>query len=227
MELSFRKEHRGIICILVVACLVMGFVDAVWQPGYAIKSLLKIMAFLVMPFCYSYRNKNVELKSLFIVRRRGMIKAVLLGIGVYAFILACYFTIGNFFDFSQVTGALNKNVGVNKENFIFVAIYISFVNSLLEEFFFRGFVFMNLRKMINRRFAYAVSSIAFALYHVSMMNGWFSIWLFLLLVSALIVAGLMFNRLNEKQQNIYTSWFVHMFANFAINTVGFILFGII
>ena len=33
--------------------------------------------------------------------------------------------------------------------------------------------------------------------------------------------------LNELNNNIYSSWFVHMFANFAINTVGFILFGVI
>ena len=33
--------------------------------------------------------------------------------------------------------------------------------------------------------------------------------------------------LNERCENIYMSWLVHMFANFAINTVGCILFGII
>lgn len=227
MELNFRKDYRGIIYILISCCMCMGFVDALWQPGYAIKSVLKIMAFLVIPFCYSYVNKNVQLKSLFVAKREGMIHAVLMGMGVYVFILACYFTIGTFFDFSQVTEALNENVGVNKENFVFVAIYISFANSLLEEFFFRGFIFMNLRRLASRKSAYLVSSLAFAMYHVAMMSGWFSIWLFFLLLAALIVAGIIFDWLNEKQQNIYTSWFVHMFANFAINTVGFILFGII
>lgn len=227
MESNFSKNYRGIIYILSACCLFMAITDAIWQPGYAIKSVLKIIAFLFIPICYSYMNKNIQLKSLFAVQLKGIIHAVLIGIGVYAFILTCYFTIGTFFDFSQVTGALNKNVGVNKNNFILVAIYISFVNSLLEEFFFRGFVFMNLKKMASRKFAYLVSSLAFAIYHVAMMIGWFSIWLFLLLLAALIVAGVIFNWLNEKQENIYTSWFVHMFANFSINTVGFILFGII
>ena len=32
-------------------------------------------------------------------------------------------------------------MGVNAGNFVFVALYISIVNSLLEEFFFRGFAF--------------------------------------------------------------------------------------
>ena len=29
---------------------------------------------------------------------------------------------------------------------------------------------------------------------------------------------------NEKYNNIYLSWLIHMFANFATNTIGFILF---
>ena len=33
--------------------------------------------------------------------------------------------------------------------------------------------------------------------------------------------------LNEVNDNIYSSWFVHMFCNFAINTIGFILFGVL
>lgn len=227
MESKFRQDYRGIIYILFVCCMFMGITDAVWQPGYAIKSLLKIIAFLFIPIGYSYMNKTIQLKSLFAVKPKGIIHAILIGVGVYVFILTCYFTIGTFFDFSQVTGALNKNVGVNKDNFVLVALYISFVNSLLEEFFFRGFVFMNLKKLASRKIAYLVSSFAFAVYHVAMMIGWFSIWLFLLLLAALIVAGIIFDWLNEKQENIYTSWFVHMFANFSINTVGFILFGIV
>lgn len=42
----------------------------------------------------------------------------------------------------------------------------------------------------------------------------------------LFLGGLIFNYLNEKCKNIYPSWLVHMCANFATNTIGFILFGI-
>ena len=67
----------------------------------------------------------------------------------------------------------------------------------------------------------------FALYHIAMMTGWFSIWVFAIALLGLFLGGLIFNYLNEKSDNIYTSWFVHMSANFAINTIGFMLFGII
>ena len=96
------------------------------------------------------------------------------------------------------------------------------MNSLLEELFFRGFLFLNLKHR-SRRFAYVFSAGAFAAYHVAMMIGWFSPVLWLLVMAGLFVGGLIFNWLNEKQESIYPSWLVHMFANFAINTIGFIL----
>ena len=67
----------------------------------------------------------------------------------------------------------------------------------------------------------------FALYHVAMMIGWFSLPIFIIVMAGLFAGGLIFNYLNEKSGTVYPSGLLHMCANFAINTVGFILFGII
>ena len=131
------------------------------------------------------------------------------------------------FDFSSITSSLTKNIGVTGENFVFVSLYISFVNSLLEEFFFRGFAFITLKRITSRRFAYLFSAAVFAVYHIAMMIGWFSLDVFIIIMVGLFAGGIIFNYLNEKSATVYPSWLVHMFANFAINTVGFILFGII
>lgn len=45
----------------------------------------------------------------------------------------------------------------------------------------------------------------------------------LMLATLLPAGGLIFNWLNEKLGCIYGSWLTHMFANFAINTIGFLL----
>ena len=122
---------------------------------------------------------------------------------------------------------LDKKVSVNKGNFIGVALYISLINSLLEEFFFRGFMFLNLRKISGRKFAYLVSAFVFCVYHVAIMGGWFNPIIFIVAMIGLFVGALMFNYLNEKDENIYNSWMVHMMANLSINTVGLMMFGII
>lgn len=222
-----RKQTWIIASIVVLCCTVMAVVDGIIKPHYAIKSGIKLGLFLVLPFVYSWGNKDISLKSIFKADKKGIKMAFLLCVPVYVIILGGYMILKNVFDFSNITTTLTDGIGVNRENFVLVSLYISFVNSLLEEFFFRGFAFMTLKKVSTVKFAYIFSSLMFALYHVAMMIGWFSVWVYLIIVAGLIVGGMLFNYINTKSGSIYTSWFVHMFANFAINTVGFILFGII
>ena len=203
----------------------MSFVDAIIQPGYFIKSLIKIALFLIFPFVYSKFDKGCNLKKLFKPDKKGIATALLLGIGVYTVVLSAFLIFKNVFDFSALTGSLTEATGVNKQNFIFVALYISFANSLLEEFFFRGFAFLTLKGVSNRIFAYVFSSLMFAIYHIAMMIGWFGLPVILLSLLGLFAGGVIFNYINEKYDNIFLSWLIHMFANFATNTIGFILFG--
>ena len=222
------KEKKSIILIVLIGCLIMGFIDAVIRPEYLIKSFIKILLFSIMPIMYSRYDKDLNLTSLFKINsKKEIIIAILSGAGIFTFILGAYFILGNLFDFSNIVASLSENVGVNNNNFIFVAIYISFVNSLLEEFFFRGFAFLKLKEVSTRKFAYIFSSLAFALYHVAMMIGWFDISLFILTIVGLFIGGIIFNYFNEKYKNIYVTWLIHMFANFAINYIGFMLFNIV
>ena len=99
--------------------------------------------------------------------------------------------------------------------------------SLLEELFFRGFAFGFLKDKLGKLGACAFSSALFALYHVGMTGGWFNIPMALLMMLGLFVGGCIFSMLNDRLSNIYGSYFVHMSANLAINSIGFILFGMV
>ena len=213
--------------IIIIFCIVMAYIDGVLKANYFAKSAVKLVLFLLLPNLYAWVDKKVNIKSLFRLNKQGFVIALPLCFGVYAVILGGYFLLRGVFDFSAITGALTGIIGVNRENFVFVSLYISFVNSLLEEFFFRGFAFLTIKRLTTRTFAYIFSGAAFSIYHVAMMIGWFSPLVFGLVLIGLFAGGLIFNFLNEKSGTIYPSWFVHMFANFAINTVGFILFGIL
>ena len=150
-----------------------------------------------------------------------------LGGGVFLFLLGAYALLGPYFDFSAVTGALETNMGVTGRNFWLVSLYIALINSFLEEFFFRGFGFLSLSESLGRKWACLFSSLLFALYHVAIMASWFSLALFSLLTAGLAAAGLLFNWLDSRTNSLYPSWFVHICANLAINTIGFLLFGLL
>ena len=74
------KQARSILAILLFGCAVMAVVDGVIQPGYAIKSLVKLTLFLGLPLWWS-RQAKVSLRPLFARPRQGLRTALLLGAG--------------------------------------------------------------------------------------------------------------------------------------------------
>ena len=65
------KQARSILAILLFGCAVMAVVDGVIQPGYAIKSLVKLTLFLGLPLWWS-RQAKVSLRPLFARPRQGL-----------------------------------------------------------------------------------------------------------------------------------------------------------
>ncbi len=222
-----RKKSVLLIALVVIFCGIMAVVDGIVKADYFIKSAIKLVLFLGFPCIYALTDKSLQIRKLFKAQKRDFGFAAVLGIAVYAVILGGYLLLKDVFDFSSITTSLTANGGVSRENFVFVSLYISFVNSLLEEFFFRGFAFLTLTEILGKKFAHIFSASIFALYHVAMMIGWFSFGVFAIVMVGLFAGGIIFNWLNAKSGSIYLSWLVHMFANFAINTIGFMLFGII
>lgn len=227
MKKIFNSKSIYIISALFVFSLAVTYIDAFVHPPYFSKIPIKILFFLVLPILYFVFNKEAlsDFKSLFRFRKKGLGLSLLLGVGIYAVIVGGFFLTRNVFDYSGVTKNLTEGMGITKDNYIYVALYISFMNSFLEEFFFRGFGFILMKKYTCRTFAYIFSPVLFAFYHVGMTATMFQPILLVLILAGLIAGGFIFNYLNEKNENIYSSWFTHMFANFAMHTVGFILFG--
>lgn len=221
-----KKHALFIILSVIFGCALMSVVDGVLSPSYPIKSLIKLIVFGAIPFVLC-KAQGVRLGDVLRPQKRGLLISLGIGVAIYAFILAAYFLLRDVFDFSAVTKSLTSDEGVTKDNFIFVALYISFCNSFLEEFFFRGFAFLTLSKYLPRGAAYAFSAAAFAVYHVAIMSGWFGPLLFGLLMLGLFAGGIIFNFVDEKTRDIFPSYIVHAFSNLATNTVGLILFGII
>ncbi|MGP4042373.1 CPBP family intramembrane glutamic endopeptidase [Gracilibacillus sp. D59] len=218
---------KRLMLFVVLACISMAAIELYIAPNYLVKSICKLLLYLLVPYLYIRFVAHLSFKDIFSFKMKYMQLPIILASGVAIIILSAYWIIGGFFDFSNVTVMLKDNMAVNKSNFLFVAIYIALVNSLLEEFFFRGFAFLALLKMTTRRIAYLFSAGVFALYHVAMMTDWFSIYLFVLILFSLFVAGLLFNKLDEKADSILPSWLVHISANISINLIGMMLFGVI
>lgn len=221
------KKHLYLLLMVGVLVLLMAPVDLWLAPNYWIKSIVKIGLFVMIPLVLNQVFHWVELKELLKFKQKGRKLIVIGSLAIYGFIVGIYLIVGQWFDLSGVTVALEETMAINRDNFIFVALYIPIVNAFVEEFFFRGILFLALTKYIRVGYAYFISAGIFSVYHVAIMTNWFTIPLFLLLVFSLLIAGLLFNWINAKTGSIYGSYLIHAASNLAINTIGLHLFGII
>lgn len=229
-----KNITAAVMVSVVLLCAVMAVADGVLELSYVPKSCVKIAAFAVIPLAVSYFiGADLPRVALSVPRKgdstaRGtFVFSICGGVVLFAGIVGGYFLLRDVFDFSGVTDSLLNGEGVTRENFPFVALYITLCNSMLEEFFFRGFAFLLLSRTVGERWACIFSAAAFSLYHAAILDGWFSPLLTALMLLGLFVGGVVFNLLASRGRSVMPSWMFHMAANLGINTVGFILFGIL
>ena len=119
-----------------------------------------------------------------------------------------------------------KNEFLNKYQldgikFFIASFYLIFINSFIEEYFFRGFIFLNLE---NKKFANLFSSFIFAIYHISNFQNWFTNYFMLIIpLVGLIIGGMIFNYLSTINEDIYNSYIPHMLADLSLVIIGYFL----
>lgn len=215
------KNKLFIMLYVVLSCIFMAFIELIIEPNYLIKSIIKIIMFFGIPFIIT-RLLKINILNNFKINKKEIIKLFKMGIVIYLVGFILYLILKNVFDFSEIVHSLMVDQQVTKKQLIFVAIYLSFGNSILEEFMFRLISFIKLKEYCSRNFAYIFSSIMFSFYHIAMISIGFPLPLIFLSLIGLFILGILFNWLDEKDNNIYNSWFVHMFCDFLIMTIGFI-----
>ena len=220
-----RRNAYGVMLLVLIGCGIMAWVEGVLRPVYPVKSALKIAVFLGCAGLYTLLSGD---RGPFrVLRRAGAVRlAAPLALGVLVFLLGGYALLSPWLDLSTIPENLAAKEGITRGTFPLAAAYITLCNSLLEEFFFRGFAFLTLRRAGYGKLAYGFSALAFALYHVSITSSWGALGLILLMVAGLTAAGLLFDWL-DREGSVLPSWLVHMGANLGTNGVGFLLFGIL
>ena len=215
------KNKLFIMLYVVLCCIFMAFIELIIEPNYLIKSIIKIIMFFGIPFIIT-RLLKINILNNFKINKKEIIKLFKMGIVIYLVGFILYLILKNVFDFSEIVHSLMVDQQVTEKQLIFVAIYLSFGNSILEEFMFRLISFIKLKEYCSRNFAYIFSSIMFSFYHIAMISIGFPLPLTFLSLIGLFILGILFNWLDEKDNNIYNSWFIHMFCDFLIMTIGFI-----
>lgn len=224
MELIGLKKRAVPIMILVaVGCIAMAVTETVIQPPYAVKSAVKVFIFLVLPLIFLKLTGETGIKKYFIPNKKGFIRSLAMGAAVYGAVMLAFILTRNVFDYSAITDSLSADQGVESRNFIWVASYICFGNSLLEEFMFRVVAFLRLSEYLPAKWTYLFSSVTFAVYHIAMLAGSFPLPMMILSLVGLTAGGLIFDYFDSKNNDVYNSWLIHIFADVAIMNIWYIM----
>jgi membrane protease YdiL (CAAX protease family) len=221
------KMYFQTIALFILGSLALLIIEPHFNFDYWQKALVKVLIFIGAPLYLNIRFPMLNPFSSIGFTKIKMIKAILLGMIVYILVIVAFILIQPFLSFETIKSSLLDNVNVTKENFIFVALYISLINSWIEEFFFRGFGYFSVKPILGKMKTYILSSMLFAIYHIGIVGDWAHPILVVISIIGLFFVGIFFILLNERNENFVSSWMVHMFANLAINTIGLHMFGII
>lgn len=223
-------NKKYIIITSLIACVLLYFVEQILMVNYVIKTAVKILLFILIPCIYFSFIKKSKIKRVMNLRKlhiKHLKLGILFGMLSFVVIIITYRIIGSYIDLQGIAQELQSKSKITTTNFIFVALYITLGNSFLEEFFFRGYIFLNLYDLGFKRMAYFYSSLLFGIYHIAIFKTWFSSWQVSLALLGLISIGFVFNWLDLKSKNFINSWIVHIFADIAIIVIGLKMFMII
>ncbi len=108
--------------------------------------------------------------------------------------------------------------GVTDHFFAFAA-FLCVVNSGLEEYYWRWFVYRVLRRSMRVAPAAALSALGFTLHHIIVLGAYFpELWLVALLNLGVFAGGVIWAVLYEKTDSLYAPWLSHLLVDAAIMT---------
>jgi hypothetical protein len=141
--------------------------------------------------------------------------------GLYALVLK---PLGAFDEPAEAVRGKVASFGVHSPAaFILLAVFYSLLHSLLEEYYWRWFVFGQLDRWLPLPGAIAVSSLAFAAHHVLVLAHYFSwssplTWLF---AGCIAVGGAVWAWLYRRSGSLLAPWLSHALVDAAIFAVGY------
>ncbi|MFC1452470.1 CPBP family intramembrane glutamic endopeptidase [Verrucomicrobiota bacterium] len=113
-----------------------------------------------------------------------------------------------------------EHLGVMDCYWVF-AVFLSLIHSLIEEYYWRWFVYGKLRGLIGRKPAAALSSAAFASHHV-IITGQLMNWpLGVLCGVGVAMGGILWAYLYERHRVLVSPWLSHAVVDFAVMAIGY------
>ncbi len=113
------------------------------------------------------------------------------------------------------------SLGIEGDRFLLFAVFVTFAHSFIEEFYWRWFVYGNLRYVIPKRRAHVVAAITFAAHHLVVTSQFFPFAFACFLSFCVAVGGFIWSQLYERQRSLAGAWVSHLVVDAGLMIIGY------
>lgn len=217
-----HKLDRTLLLITLLPIIVVATSLIFFHSMIAAFVTYHLFICLLLPAVYlkTHRQKKESLSAILGLslgkHKQSILTGILLGLVSFTVMLFFFTSLQNIlFSKAHITSLLSS-WGYNKVYFLPLALYFIFFNAVVEEIFWRGFLYTYYKKAWGSSMASIIIALCFIQYHFVTIWLLFSLQAALALVVVLFVVNLLWNYLRERFGNIYASILWHLFADLAI-----------
>jgi uncharacterized protein len=215
-----RKRLAALAAYGILINLVYYYVAQVLLWSYPLKAIFRVVFFLGLPLFDWLVLQRLTPAELWrrLAPKRSQLRGLLLGLLAGSLAVAVIGLLGlpllRRLGFAADFGSIVENTGKSEGSLFFFLLYLPLVNALIEEIFFRAYLYLEIARRGWEVPGTVFAALLFALYHLSVVRGWMGLPLVLLMLAGLFAAGLLLNRILRRQGHVFGVWIIHGLFNF-------------
>lgn len=224
--MSAKQRSLAALLLLVPAPTIGVLAAIVWAPGprgQAVYSISKAWI-LLLPLLWLWFVERRPIEVTSPARAKGFGMAFGLGVLIAAIIIGGYLVIGTQWIDTAAVHAIAEQNGLTKAwKYLALAGYLCIINSLLEEYVWRWFVFHHCAVLVPRWPAVLLSALFFTIHHVFALGFQFD-WRITLLGSVgVFIGGVVWSWLYLRFGTVWPGWVSHLIVDLAVFAVGWMI----
>jgi uncharacterized protein len=220
---NLTAKHRSILALLLMAPVTsIGALMTTWIAPDAVGQAIALLGgiwMVILPSLWFHWDPSlgpiVQLKW---PQRAAWTAGIGLGLVMFGVILGSYWWVGRYWldvaDIRSRTQQMGMNVPLMVYGF---GTFQTLVNSYIEEYVWRGFVYRHCQMLWPRRLAIVLSAGFFTIHHVILMVAYCNnLWLVLIGAIAVFVAGVVWAILRQVYRSLLPCYLSHLAADLAL-----------
>lgn len=190
------------------------------QAVYGLSKVWILLLPLLWLWCVERRRPEVSSP----MNARGLPTGIGLGLAIGAIIVGAYLFVGSQWVDAEAVRSLAEQNGLQARwKFLALAGYLCVINSLLEEYVWRWFVFHHCAALLPRWPAVMLSGLLFTVHHIFALGLQFD-WRITTLGSiGVCIGGVVWSWLYLRFDTVWPGWVSHLIVDVAVFAVGWMI----